>query len=405
MAELVIGTVATPQPWRRALQAHVRDHVAGVRLVTLHDTRDALNADVDVVVVDDTLDFLTEAEARVLRDRGTRIVGVCDPSGRDGRGRQPLDDLKIETVVPISQGPEALLDAVATLSPTRRHAGRHDDAVARLDQPPNGREPIGRGAVVAVGGGSDAPGRTEIAVALAQRLAVSGEPVLLVDLDERNPSVARRLGYQLTPNVLDAVTALVAGGPLDTAVAQPAPFATGTIDMNVIAGVPHPGDGAPLGDVTALIDEATRRWPWVVVDTGPSCHTDNAATRAALARADHLLAIASPTPLGVLRLFDWLPASAEVNRGRPFTVVVNRAPRDGFRREELRGQIIEHLPDGLVEDVCFVADDRAVLDAVWDATPVGRSRFTRDVDLLCARIGPQHGFKDRRRSRVLGGRR
>lgn len=167
MAELVIGMVATPQPWRRALQAHVRDHVAGVRLMTLHDTSDALAADVDVVVVDDTLDFLTETDARALRDQGTRIVGVFDPSGRQGRGRRPLDDLKVETALPITAGPEALLDVVATLTPGRRD--RIDDGALEVGTPVVDSQPGRRGSVVAVSGGSDSPGRTEVAVALASQ--------------------------------------------------------------------------------------------------------------------------------------------------------------------------------------------------------------------------------------------
>lgn len=407
MAELVIGTVATPQPWRRALQAHVRDHVAGVRLMTLHDTSDALKADVDVVVVDDTLDFLTEADARALRDQGTRIVGVFDPSGRQGRGRRPLDDLKVETTLPITAGPEALLDVVATLTPGRRD--RLGDGVLHAGTPAvkSGSGP--QGSMVAVSGGSDSPGRTEIAVALAQDLARRHAPetVVLVDLDQQNPTIARRLGFQLVPNVVDAAVAARAGRPLDHALAHRAPFASNTAmpGFDVIVGLAGPGDWAGLEEPGGLFDALAARWPWVVLDVGSlgepgprqASTAGDSVVRSALRRADHVVAVASPTPLGVLRLLDWAAASAgmtaEMTNGTGrYSVVVNRAPRDKFRRDELHHQLTENLPAEQVAQITFLPEDRAVSDAVWNASPVGRGRFATEVaSLACQVAGPSPG--------------
>jgi MinD-like ATPase involved in chromosome partitioning or flagellar assembly len=420
MAELVIGTVATPQPWRRELQAHVRDHVAGVRLMTLHDTSDALSADVDIVVVDDTLDFLTEGDAQALRDQGTRIVGVFDPSGRQGRGRRPLDDLKVETALPITAGPEALLDVVATLTPGRRD--RLDGSVLDLGTPAVEDQTGRQGLVVAVSGGSDSPGRTEVAVALTRDLARHHGPesVVLVDLDQQNPTIARRLGFQLVPNVLDAEVAARAGQPLDHALGQRASFASDTPapGFDVIAGVPSPGDSGGLEDPGGLLDALAARWPWVVLDVGSLSEPSNdrpsgaahSVARSALRQADHVVAVAGPTPLGVLRLLDWAAATANLTSemakasGR-YTIVVNRAPRDRFRRDELHHQLTENLPADHVNGITFLPEDRAVPDAVWNASPVGRGRFTTELATLARQFaGPPAGGNGHRPWRRWGRR-
>lgn len=409
MAELVIGTVATPQPWRRELQAHVRDHVAGVRLVTLHDTREAIAADVDVVVVDDTLDFLTEADARALHANGTRVVGMYDPSGRHGRGRRPLDDLRIETALPITVGPDALLETVATLAPGRRD--RLDGGVVAVGTAEKAQDPGGQGSVTVVSGGSDAPGRTEIAVALSHALAHQHGPgsVVLVDLDVANPTVARRLGFQLTPNVLDASRLAHGGRPLDDALARRAAFApdTSSIGFDVITGMAGPADVDALGALLGLIGAVATHWAQVVLDVG-SIHESSPRrasspgdpiVRSALQRADHVVAVAGATPLGVLRLLDWAAAAARpaptprdasapmpASGSSRWTVAVNRAPKDRFRRAELHDQVTENLPDGRVEEIQFIPEDRRVASAVWEAAPVGRGRFTAEVTRLARRI-------------------
>jgi hypothetical protein len=354
------------------------------------------------------LDFLTETEARALRDRGTRLVGVYDPSGRHGRGRRPLDELKVETALAITQGPEALLDAVATLTPSRRARDPFDATTAGPDLAVRGNGRTGLGSVVVVGGGSDAPGRTELVIGMAATLAACEEPVLLLDLDRTHPGVARRLGYQLTPNLMDAFVAVDAGASPDGALAQRAGFASGSVRFDAIVSGGRAGDGSANRDPGGLIVDAKARWRWVVVDAGPNPGLDpgprprspSASTAAVLATADQVIAVASPTPLGVLRLLDWIAAVAEPLRDRPCTVVVNRAPRDGFRREELREQITENIPAELVAGVEFVSEDRAVFDAVWEAAPVRGGRFSCDLTALCGRLLPG-GRVARSRPRVL----
>ena len=402
MAELAVGLVATPQPWRRLLHAHVRDHVAGVRLTVLHDPHDALTARVDVVVVDDTIDFLTPTQVLALRDRGTRIVGVYDPSGRQGRGIEALEHLRVDVAVPIGAGPEALLTELTTITPGRRPDGGVVAPPVVASVGPAQRN--GFGTVLAVAGGSDSPGRTETAVALAADVAARGEPTVLVDLDEHSPSVARRLGYQLVPNILDALTALQTGGPVPTA--RRASFAADPLGFDVITGLATTSDWSQLRSIDGLFAALSARWRYVVIDTGPSCEADqippgglrNAATRAALGVADHVVAVCSPSPVGVLRLLDWATAAAALVNARPVTLAVNRTPRSKFHEDQLHDQLVTNLPADFAGDVVFLPDDRAVRDAAWDADPVRRGRYAAAVRGLADRLAPQRPHARARRS-------
>jgi hypothetical protein len=140
--------------------------------------------------------------------------------------------------------------------------------------------------------------------------------------------------------------------------------------------------------VPSVLDALAARWRYVVVDTGATCAPDqvppggarNAATRAALRSADEVVAVCSPTPLGVLRFLRWAADAAGLLGGDvTSTVAVNRAPRGRFHRGELAGQIAANVPDRLVDDVVFIERDDAVEAAVWDAVPVGRGRFSEGV--------------------------
>lgn len=423
MAELVIGTAATPQRWRRELHAHVRDHVAGVRLIVLQDSLEAFSSGVDVIVVDDTMDFITPAQAVALRDQGVRVVGVYDPRGRQGRGRLALEHIGVDILVTINDPPEVLLEQVARLTPARPHAaadgnGSAASNLALLDEramtpahvPPGmtvAHPDAGGpgGSVVAVVGGSDSPGRTETAIAVAATLAARSGPTVLADLDEHNPSVARRLGYHLAPNVLDALAAVHAGAFLGSVVGQRAAFAQGPVGFDVICGLANPNDWSQLRDVSTLVAALGRAWPHVVVDTGPSCDPDqippggarNSATRTAIRSATAVLAVCTGTPLGVLRLLDWAAAGVELLEGKAMTVLVNRAPPDRFARDQIVDQLAGNLPRGTLHDVVFVPDDNKVVQAVWNAALVTGGPFTTGVQDAAARVVPGMRQPARRR--------
>lgn len=429
MAELVIGLAATPQQWRRALHAHVRDHVAGVRLVVLQDATEVPGSGIGVIVVDDTTEFLTPTQALALRDQGVRIVGIYDPRGREGRGKGALDVLGVDIELTVSASPHELLDKVARLAPHRAVmtdvAALPSSRGGRPPPPPppappgyaqsQGYAPVrhqsngGSGTIIAVTGGSDSPGRTECAVGIAQVLSQSA-PTVLVDLDEHSPSVARRLGYALAPNVLDALSVAQTGAPLAPVVGRRGDF-TGSVSFNVITGLANPNDWAQLREIGGLLSALRATWRWVVIDTGPSCDPDqvppggarNGATRMAVRSADDVVAVCNSTPLGVLRLLDWATAAAELRRGRPFTVALNRAPRDSFQREQLISQVQGNLPRGTLSEFVLVAEDSRVYRSLWDAAPAPPGPFVSSMEGLVGAVAPAARGSAGRKRKVRGG--
>ncbi len=228
MPDLAIGVLFSARPWRGALQRYVRDHVAGVTLRLVRDSRMALEEEVHVVVLDDETTFLTPAFVGVLHERGARVVGVYDPAEAGHEGPALLHRLGVDAVVRSTLPTEDLFARLAELAPDVGVVDRFHDLVASLDL--GDGDSGGSGAVIAVGGPSGA-GRMEVAIALA---AVAGrhEQTLLIDVDEVHPAVARRLGLMLHPHlltVLDAMRGVSLDGsesvadPIEAGLAQAAP--------------------------------------------------------------------------------------------------------------------------------------------------------------------------------------
>lgn len=393
MAALVVGVPVTAQ-WRHDVAAYVTDHAsAGVELVVLHDSEEALSTRVDALVVDDTTDFLTPAQVIALSDQGVRVVGLFH-GGREGRGREWLTQLGIDSADTLDVGvePAALLDALVTVdvSSFRRRRNGAVPAVRPAYVPVQRRAPQAgkRGVVVVVVGGSDSPGRSEVAVSVADRLATSS-PTILVDLDDQNPSVAARLGLQPAPNVLDALTSIRSGDDVRGCLARRASFARAHppgATADVLCGLANPADWGELRDVPGLLDALASIWEFVVVDIGATVSSDerNAAARAAVGAADVLWAVCRATPLGVVRLLTWAgEAAGLLDRKAMMTVVMNQAPTDGFRRGELAA-LLARLPTRLVGGLAWLDRDPAVEAAVWDAVPVRKGRFVSGIDQMVA---------------------
>jgi MinD-like ATPase involved in chromosome partitioning or flagellar assembly len=405
---LIVGVVATPQQWRRDLQAHVTDHVQGVVLRVLHE---GANADgVDVVILDDTRDFLTRAQVLALLDKGIRVLGVFDATGRNGRGRAPLDALGVEAL-PIGDQPDVLLQAAATLDPAalRRRRVRPVTPFVPDVVEPNGNSSEPRSSVIVVGGGSDSPGRTEVAVAVASVLGARGASTVLLDVDEHDPSISPRLGYEVTPNVLDALAVLGSGGEIADCLGRRAAFATGQIDFEVVCGLTSSADWSQTRELSGLIGALRSGWEYVVVDAGPQCGPDqippggarNAATRTALRLADHAVAVCTATPMGVLRFLQWATSAVELLGHKQLTVLVNRAPRESFHRSELIDQITSNLPSGAIARIEFLPADRSVAAAVWDGTPVGTGAFRDAVQSAVEAMRPSPTGRRTGRRRTL----
>lgn len=396
MRELSVGVVFSARPWRAELQRYVRDHVVGVALRLVRDPRVGMDEDIDVMVVDDEASFLTPAYVAALRARSVRVVGVYDPASPDDAGRVHLERLGVDLALPLGSGPEELVAALRAVVPESGVDDRFGELVAGLDLDVDARSTP---AVIVVGGPPGA-GATEVALALAAA-AAERRTVVLVDVDEVNPGVARRLGLSLHPHLLDALDAVHGTGdpapdaadPLLDALARPALASAERLAFDVVVGLANREDWALArgGDVAVLLDALRARWAAVVVNLGP--HLEDlsrwvdrfGASRAALGVADVVVGVCEASPRGLLRFLDWLAEASALVPSRPVHALVNRVPRSPFRAAE----VVECLradAGGRLASLTLAPEDPAVPAAEWAGELVAGRRFRRAVSELEQRV-------------------
>jgi MinD-like ATPase involved in chromosome partitioning or flagellar assembly len=232
------------------------------------------------------------------------------------------------------------------------------------------------GMLIAVWGPTGAPGRTSVAVGLADEMSRLGMPALLVDADTHGGAVATHLG------LLDDVSGIVLAcrqadaGTLDAAGLASAARAVDS-HLRVLTGIAHAGRWAELRPAAlGRLWEACRMTPGVtVVDTGFGLECDeellhdtrsprrHAATLTAVTAADAIVAVGSGDPVGIERLIAGLGDLRRVAPDTPVHVVVTRVRRRVLGRDP-EGQIREalRLHAGIMAVTC-VPDDGAAYDA------------------------------------------
>ena len=234
----------------------------------------------------------------------------------------------------------------------------------------------GHGRVVAVWGPAGAPGRTSVAVALADEASRAGVEVLLVDADTWAPSVSVVLGLVDDGAGLASACRRALGGGLD-APALAALAREVRPGFLVLPGLPRAGRwnevrGVALADVLGV---ARSFVDLVVVDCGPSLEADeelvfdteaprrNAATFTALECADVVVAVGSADPVGLVRIVSGLSDLADVVPGADVRVVATKV-RDSLVGRRGKAAVAEalHRHAG-VEHVWCVPDDRDAYDA------------------------------------------
>jgi hypothetical protein len=368
VTEPTIALVFTPEAWVEELHRHCTDHGgARVRQVLIEPAL-ALEEQYDVLVVSHRWPALTRGLIDDVHARGARVLGVYDRD--EPVGNDLLRAVGADTTVATDGGPAGIVAALRVLhgegKPDVRAPNPVVDAAAA------------RAPRIVVSGPAGA-GASEIAIALAA--AVHG--AVLVDADDVAPSIAPRLGLDLEPNLRLAVDALEYDGaaPGDHLVALGA-------GARVLAGLPsaaawshvRPPEVLRLAERVAALDGVAA----VLVNVAGALEdlpVAMARPRHALARAfameaDALVAVGDASPVGVVRLLGWIADARSLTPRAPLHVVVNRAPKDGFRRAEVVDEIRQSFG---VASVHVVPQDRRVVAAAWNGTLVARGPFTRAV--------------------------
>lgn len=287
----------------------------------------ALDPTAQVVVSADLPRLTADAVDRMRVDR--RVVGLAV----DAAAADRLAALGVEPVLRVGSSTEATLRMIAATVDHPRSAPEPDPSPV-----PAG---VGNsaGLLVAVWGPQGAPGRTTVAIGLAEALAEAGRTVLLVDADTYAPSLTMALGVvEEASGLIVACRHVESGSSVQTAWRSAVRRVHG--GLHLLGGLPGPERWPELrsGALERIWTAARESFDAVVVDVGFCLEQDadaawgrrrNAAALTALASADLVVAVADSSGAGAARLCAAWPSLLAATGGQSVRVVRTRAGRDG----------------------------------------------------------------------------
>jgi len=373
-----IALVLSPEGWVERLHRHCADHGgARVRCIVVEPSV-ALDEEFHVLVVSDRWPALTRPFLDALHSCGRRVLVVCDDEN-ESAARDLAERLGADATARASADPGDLVAAVVALAPSpSRVLARAASSPTADSRRADARHP----GLVAVGGPSGA-GATEVAIGVAAAGARRGARAVLVDADHVTPSIAARLGLPLEPNLCSAVDAVAFGlGAVPGAL-----FDLGDRWPAVLVGAPsrRAADALAAADVGAVADVLGERYAPVVVDlAAPATAYGPDLAPTILGRAGAVIGVGAATPVGVIRLVEWVASVDKYVTGTPVHLVVNRASTVRSRRAELASEL---LASGRAASLTFIPHDPRVEDAVWDAAIPERGAFARASVELLERVG------------------
>jgi MinD-like ATPase involved in chromosome partitioning or flagellar assembly len=319
-----------------------------------------------------------DAVAR-LEAAGVALVGLVEPG--DVRAAERLRQLGVATVLPADAEPaviaRALCEAAAGTPTHSRDVADPRAALPTLGVPeePDVRASEG-GRVIAVWGGPGAPGRTTVAVGIADEAARLGVSTLLVDADVYGGVLAQVLGLLDESPGLAGAARQAAAGTLDAGSLERLTW-TLRPHLRVLTGLARADRWPELRPraVSAVIEEARRLADLVVVDCSFCIEEDeelsfdtaaprrNGATLAVLEAADTVLCVSGADPVALQRCVRALGELADVLPDAVPQIVVNQVRR-GPVPGDARAEIAEALERFAGREVsCFLPADRIGVDA------------------------------------------
>jgi Flp pilus assembly CpaE family ATPase len=326
-----------------------------------------------------------DAVAR-LAAAGVAVVGLVDPADRTAAER--LHAIGVARVLPVDAEPAEIVRALRE-AVDGAAGGGHDVAdpraalpvLSRPELPPE--RPAGGGRVVAVWGPTGAPGRTTVAVGVADEAARLGAATLLIDADVYGGVVAQVLGLLDESPGLAGAARQAANGTLDTDALVRLAWSVRP-QLRVLTGLARADRWPELRPraVAAVLEEARRLADLTVVDCSFCLEEDeelsfdaaaprrNGATLTVLEEADTVLCVSGADPVALQRSIRALGELRDVLPDvRPAVVVnqVRRGPVPGNARQEI-AEALSRFAGAEVRG--FLPADRRATDA---ALAVGRT--------------------------------
>lgn len=323
-----------------------------------------------------------DAVAR-LAAAGVAVVGLVEPG--DEKAAERLRQLGVPYVLPADSDAEviaqALREAVAGAPAASRDIADPQAALPALGLPaPTEERPVGRGRLVAVWGPTGAPGRTTVAVGLADEAARLGVSSLLVDADVYGGVVAQVLGLLDDSPGLAGAARQAGAGTLDSAALVRLAWAVRP-HLRVLTGLARADRWPELRPraVTTVLEEARRLAELTVVDCAFNLEDDeelsfdtaaprrNGATLAVLEAADTVVCVSGADPVALQRSVRALDDLREVLPDVSPVLVVNQVRRGPIAGDPRR-EIAAALERFSGRDVAFfLPADRRATDAALAA--------------------------------------
>ncbi len=377
LRETEVAIALSARDWSDRLHRFLADHGGARVRLTAMGPEDLVAEPFDVLLIDDICSFLTPRLIERLQVSGRQVVGVYDPA-EFASGKDRLLECGVADVIEAEAHPDefvAVLSRVAAEILVNEQ-GRDTGPEVDVDSHTEARAPV-----IVVSGPPGGTGTTEVALALSLCLRRRELDVVLIDGDDHAPSLAQRLGLPLHPNLRTAIDiAEHRTGSVSSALHS---IAGG---LRVMPGLPNVDDWAEVRPlhVADVVEQLRPACDVMVIDVG--CQLDSKTdggrlsrhriTHQLIAGADQVVGVGLADPVGIARLIDWLSSVGGIV-ARSVDVLLNRTPRDSFRRNELIAELTRsYQPSSLG----LLPEDRKVAAHRWDGTPVQGGRFYRGVD-------------------------
>ena len=375
MNEVEVALAASARDWPDRLHRFLADHGGARVRAQVLTPEDAIAEDYQVLIIDDVSSFLTPRLVSEIQRRRRQVLGVFDPADSPD-AKERLWEFGVDQVIEADASADEFvvaLRALVVLAP--------EYPVDDLPAPEKRRDQL----VLSVGAPPGGCGATELAIALATHLARTGSTALL-DLDETAPSIAQRLSLPMLPNLRTAIDAVAHRQIRLGRALQP----VGRLD--VLTGLSSERDWMELRthEVTAVLGEIRSRYRFVVSNVGSQIGDVEfgqggrfSVSRAGVRAADQLVLVALPNPVSVSRVTAWQVQARDLNQSAEVTIVVNRAPRSRYRREELREELRRANDAARIQ---FLPEDPQLKAATWAGSRVTSGRFYRSTRKLAREL-------------------